>query len=767
MSRLAPPTVVQVLNSAVPQAVRDALSDPDRLTPMLAGASCIRMAHGQGMLVVRRAAADVEVRAPKALLDRVFALCDGTRTVNEVLARVPTEEARAEFGEFMAFLLEQGALIDANLACAQAVRYGFQFSPFGLAAPGLLTHQVATRFLWNTEGATQTLPEGTVPVPGAPLDAFFEKRVTQYTFDDQSISADTLHAWLWSVAGVVKAQHPRGGAQMPQRTLGSAGGMHLLSVFVALRRPVGAYRPGVYQVVYPGERLIALRLVNTDIDRLPLAFSKPWQLTFATGAIFLAADPAVGAMRYRNRSLQYLFMEAGAALHNAALSANALGLGQATLGGYYEHPVAALCQLAPEMLVLGSAVFGARASAQQIADQARSPDVDFAWVHGDSPLFPMRFHMARAKLKSEHDDRPHTWGRDTDPVLAMRKAVAEAIEREGYKQPRGIFQARLAELPAAVDPTQCVLYSPKQYAAPGFPFHRFDAARPQAWTSGLDLATGQEVHLLAELVFSHPSLAAQGHDVSRPVTQVTSSGCAAGVDVPDATERALREVIERDAFMRHWLAQTPGEVVPAHAWPAAIRQRLQAMQDTGCRVQLQRLATPWLHVAMVSVQHPTRHFTTLGMSAHAHFTRATEGALDETEARVYAWLHGHQPHIREPKQVLTPEHHFELYGLKPHFRRADRVLFAAEPSSSGSAWPRAMKARSLEGLTRQLARAGLRTLAVNITPTQHHVDQGRTPLSVVKVVVPSLLPISFGFQKEPMGMVARVHPGAHRPHPFP
>jgi len=154
------------------------------------------------------------------------------------------------------------------------------------------------------------------------------------------------------------------------------------------------------------------------------------------------------------------------------------------------------------------------------------------------------------------------------------------------------------------------------------------------------------------------------------------------------------------------------------------------------------------------------------MAASHSFTLATEGALDETESRVYAWLHGHVPTLSLPEQVSTTEHHFELYGLKRYYRRADRVLFPAQPSFT-TAWPRTMGVKGLKDMTRKLVRSGLEPITVDITPDKHCVDQGRTPLSVAKVLVPGLLPISFGFQKEPLGMVDKAHPGSSFPHPFP
>jgi ribosomal protein S12 methylthiotransferase accessory factor len=755
-----------VLNEEMPSEVIETINDPGRFSPMLAGASCIRSAGARAKLVVRAAGEDIEVEAPTELLDHVFRRCDGTHTIHEVLSSVEDASLRGELAKFLEFLISEGALIDANLASAHAARYAFQFSPFGLAAPPRVTGQICRRFLWNKKNAPRSAPKGTAKIYRAPLEALFAARVTSYTFDDKTIAVAALHQLLWSLAGVVRVKHPRVGHVTPQRTIASAGGMHLLEVFVVLLRKVGGYVPGVYRVQYPDQRALRLQHVSSDHNQIGLAFGKPWELTYATGAVFVVADPVVAAMRYRSRSLQYLFMEAGAALHNGALSADGLNLGYATIGGYYERPISRMCML-DRQLLLGSAIFGAKPTQQQVALIAKSPDIDFAWVNGDSARYSMGFHLARAKVITDDDDRPHTWGRGTDPWLAMRKAIGEAIEREGFREPREIVQGTLGNTQGAQDPRNFVRYDDSQYQLPGFPYTPFSPKISYPWSKAIDLASGKAVRVLAELVFSRTSLAAVGHHTPQPYTQVTSSGCAASTTPEGATLSALLEVIERDGFMRHWLMQKPGLVISSDQWPKEISRRIQALQTIGCRVAVQLLPVPWAHVALVSVQHDQQHFTTMGTAASFDFRSAVNNSLDEVEARVYAWLHGHIPSISRIDEVMSTEHHFELYGLKRYFKRADQVLFPQGVPNSSTRWPLSFRDTSLTALIERFIASDLHPVAADITPKQCYVDQGRTRISVVKALVPGLLPISFGYQREPLGMVPRVHSGSKFPHPFP
>jgi ribosomal protein S12 methylthiotransferase accessory factor len=702
---------------------------------MLAGASCIRLDSDSAVLVVRKAAANVEVRAPRGLLDRVFQLCDGTLAIDEVLARVDEGPDRAEMAGFLSFLRQEGALIDAAMACAEALRYGFQASPFGPARP-------------------RSTP---------PLRQPFEAQDSQRTFSGRRVSAKALHSMLWSLAGVVDA--PVHAA--PRRTVGPPGGLHLLKVFVALRHSVGSHPAGVYEVAYPRARVVRLDLVQEDVSPLPLCIAEPCPLTFATGMVFLAADATAAARHHGNRSVQYLFMEAGAALHNMALTVSTLGLGQSPVRDFCEGPATALCGLDGHHIILGAATFGAPATDAQRALLAHAPEIEFSWIGNPSPHFAASGHQAHVRLAGSSGTSLSAWGCNSDPALAVRKAMAEAIERDGFHSPRGLVRACADELSNPVDPRTCITYSDAQFAAGGFPFARFDASRPCEWAVGKELASGAEMHVLADLVYAQQALRHHGHASSPPFTFATSSGCAAGLTEDDAMERALHELVERDAFMRHWLQQAPGELIPAGLWPRTIKGRVLRLEAAGCKVTLQRLRSPWLPVAFVAVQHAERHFTTVGAAAHPDFTQGIERALDEVESRVQGWMHGHVPSVSTPAQVLHAQHHLDLYGQPDHFERADAVLFPAA-SAQASRWPRATAATAgLGRLVNRMTRAGLRPLLFDITPERHCIDQGRTALRVVRAVVPGLIPLAFGEGRQPLGMVPSHHPGAEMPHPFP
>lgn len=753
-----------VLNPRVPAAIEACLTDWHRLAPMLAGASCIRSKGRKAVLVVRHAGEIVEIEAPTALLDQVFDLCDGIRTARQAVDSIADETSRAKFSDFLAFLLGEGVLIDASLASAHAAHYAFQHSPFGATAPSALTEGIAGRFLWNTEQAATALPEATATVDSAPLDRFLSSRVTTKTFAELPISASTLHQLLWSLAGVVSVQHPRKGSFLPQRTLASAGGMYLLEIYLVLQRPVGDYSPGVYQVHYPQERMVFLQKIGETAAQLARAFVSPWDLTYATGAIFLAADPAVGAMRYRSRSLQFLFMEAGAALHNGALSADTLELGYATIGGYHEQPVARMCGLRRQLL-LGAAMFGAKPSPEQVEAASGAAEMEFSWAVDEPSGEGLGFYRARARTGNGLDGGTYACGSNADSTRAARQAIENAIAQAGHEQVRELVEGSIIDIMEALDPRQFVRYSEAQYQTPGFPYLPFSESQSYSWVEGMALGAEKKVRVLGELVFSPAGLAALGHNASQPYTQAGVSGCCTGTSWEEATVRALHATIEHDAVMRHWLAQKPGTVYSQVQWPGEVAHRLAALTNAGCTISIQQLPTACAHVALVSAQHEERHFTATASATGASFTDAVHSAIAKLEAKAHTWMQGYGPRIKLAAQAGTVEHHFGLYGLKRHFRRADRMLFPPR-AATGTHWPQDLAGDSLAALLGRVCAQGLHPVAVDITPGQSLVDQGRTRLTVVKALVPGLLPVSFGHQREPLGMLRRSHPGSKFPHPF-
>ncbi|MBB1627941.1 YcaO-like family protein [Achromobacter sp. UMC71] len=716
-------------------------------------------------LRIRHADGELSVTAPPAFLRAALDLCDGTRPVAAILSALPTAINPERFAAFLADLLAAGALVDGNLLTAHALQYASQAAPHGRSAPPLDTDRLSRRPRWpDATSTTDALSIDTVDAAAwmAPLT----HRISCYVFANTAMPAGSLTGLLWALCGIVRTAHERLGADIARRTIASAGALHQVQPYVALRRPVDGHAPGIYRVHYPGPRQVALERVG-DVSLLVRAFVQPWHVQTATGAIFLAGDIALAATRYRNRAVQYLYTEAGAALHNGALAATALGLGYATLGCYDEAAVQALCGTGPQ-LILGSAVFGPSTDAPVPAGSG--PELEFSWIdtslldNGAPQAAAPPLYLARAQQRRNAPDGDYSWGASQDPDTAYRKASAEVIERLAWNTPDAPAEGCANDLPGTLDPSAFIRYRTAQYRRPGFPFRPFSATQRYHWTRAVHSDDGRSAWIPADLVYARPSLVRAGLALVPPLTYATTSGCAAGATPPEAIERALGELIERDAFMRHWLSQHPGTPLADTSLPADIQARLQRLRALPSEISIQRLDSQWAHVFIVWARDDTRCFTTLGAAAGNDPHATLAHALAELESRVLAWRHGPVPMISHPAAVRTPADHFELYGVRRYYRRAD-TLFQAHAAAID--W-RDLAQRPLRGaLVHRLAAAGMAPVIVDLTTTQCVLDHGTRPLHVVKAFVPSLVPLSFGVGLEPLGMLAQVHRHAKFPHPFP
>jgi thiazole/oxazole-forming peptide maturase SagD family component len=278
---------------------------------------------------------------------------------------------------------------------------------------------------------------------------------------------------------------------------------------------------------------------------------------------------------------------------------------------------------------------------------------------------------------------------------------------------------------------------------PGFPFAPFRTASRRWWKDGRDRLSGRKIAVPAELVYFGGSVRAL---LRRPCSAATSSGVAAFADRESALERAVLELLERDAFMRAWLGRARTPRIPPRSLPGPARRRVSALNRLGLRVVVKILASDPVPVLMVFTQHPQRAFTVVGTAADYDWEKALDHALMECESTSIMRLQRGDVRRLEPSEVRFPEDHGDLYAQPRYFRGADFLARdGAEPSPR-----KAGAARSWKGLLEELRRRSLRLISVDLSPPG--AAPGDAPLYVVRAIVPGLVPLSFGFGTEPLGI---------------
>ena len=715
-------------------------SDTARICPVLAGPGMLR---GR-TLTLRTPAALREVTAPARYLRPLHAWCDGQHTLAEIQAKARRAWGEAGARRWMTFvddLLAAGMLVDAARLLPAASAYARHPSPWGYALPRARWPEIAHALAAQTpmgEPLDASAAAATVPV----LSALLAHRRSSRGFDvEGSVDSRPVTALCWALAGRV--------GEDKRRTHPSAGGLYPLRVRVVVLRAFDEWSEGVHAVGLDAQGLLVRQALAPLSPQWMRAFIQPHRLTGAAGVIVLSADLGPPSMKYRNRSYPYALIETGTALQNGALACAETGLGFHVFGGYDDQVLGEQCGLHAGEQIMASALFGPSG-----ATAPAGLAFDFRWATSNSAL---PFHVARIELAVPDGGGVSGWGRDADPGLAAARALGEAVERLGWRRPARLREATARDLGPLLLPDTLVAYSRGQHASAGFPFERFDADRRRLWTT-VARAGDDAVHWVpAEFVFHADALPPS--PTGGWLTRSNSSGCASHPDPMQARASALFELVERDAFMRHWLAQRPARPLALADWPEALVRRARRLATDGCAASVGVLEGEW-PVWLVGVRCDGQGFFCVGAATGCDPAAALLRAFDEAETGARARLGAPAPTV-SATQVLRARDHADLFAQRRHYRRAN-VLFAdGAPFDDWNAWP-----TSFGQVLERLAARGRKAFFAELTPSDAPPGFDGRPLHAVRALVPGLVPIVFGRAPPPLGML-RSAPGGRFPHPFP
>lgn len=215
---------------------------------------------------------------------------------------------------------------------------------------------------------------------------------------------------------------------------------------------------------------------------------------------------------------------------------------------------------------------------------------------------------------------------------ARNAAIGEALERYSGEL---IAMDRLVhrsydELTAvgdhAVDPDRLVLFAPSQYDAPGFPFVPFTRDLRVHWIRGRSLSRGCDAWLPGSLVY--PGWYVGSLEADPHTNNPFYPGLAAGPDLDSAIAAGIQEVIERHATMVWWANRQP---LPA----VRLSPRLQRLWAGEPERRGQRAWAIYLEnefgVPVIGgvVESPAEGFYTMGFAARPDAEDAIEKAWAE------------------------------------------------------------------------------------------------------------------------------------------
>lgn len=212
------------------------------------------------------------------------------------------------------------------------------------------------------------LPVG-APACDAAFDEVARRRVTARHFDGSSIELAQLAKVLQLSYGITR-DNADTGYPRPFRAVPSGGALYPLNIYAYAARVRGA-EPGLYHFD-PEEWNLDVLWRRDDLPAIAGFVFQPELVLAAAAVLFVSATFLRSTFKYSDRGYRFALIEAGHVGQNVLLSAQALRLAAAPVGGYLDREVDRYLRLdglnesVIYMLLLGGSAATGHASAAEI-----------------------------------------------------------------------------------------------------------------------------------------------------------------------------------------------------------------------------------------------------------------------------------------------------------------------------------------------------------------------------------------------------------------
>ncbi|MCZ8511839.1 TOMM precursor leader peptide-binding protein [Paenibacillus filicis] len=385
--------------------------------------------------------------------------------------------------------------------------------------------------------------------------------------------------------------------------------------------------------------------------------------------------------------------------------------------------------------------------------------------NGKQPDLVSAFAGAVANLPLSTSDEV-TGGRSHSYADSELAAILEGLERNCGLAPRGkrtvVYDSFSRLKLSAMDPSKVGFHAKEQLEQPDFPFLPFDPDTPMAWVWGYSFL--QERPVLVPELLAYYSLGYGGGFVYE-----TSNGCAIGGSLEEAILYGIMEVAERDSFLMTWYARLP---VPRLDYRSSgdlelllMTERLRAV--TGYEVSLYNttmgngIPSIWA-VAKNGMEQGANLVCAAG--AHLDPIRAAKSALHELAGMIpmvqESWRERREDGEAMLHDSFLVQHmgdHSLLYSLPQAEERLRFLLDEDRPLRTFAEEFRSVPAN--DDLTEDLKQVlqVFRSLQLEvIVIDQSSGETLRNGLHCVKVLIPGMLPMTFGHQLTRLAGLDRV-----------
>lgn len=684
----------------------EALFLPILVVPVVPHDDVIRLLHREGRI-------DIRTKSPDNIW-KIFEHCNGYNNISKIseLSGRPISEVT----ELITKLVDFGVIVDSR----EQFMHFHRISSYPTSFNRHLTQDEIADYTHNPK---RDIKDGELLDFGVNRDSVLfsirSKRRSCRSYSNKKLTIEQIGNICHYAYSIKEHSVPSGGALYPLR------------IYVLVEEDQININSGYYEYDAEREKLI---LFNSQIDREQLKYCfNQESLPFGSSVqIIIAANLKRQTFKYANRGYRLTLIEVGHVAEIISLYCAEQNLSSCELGGLLDEPLRAELGLDDVYPILAIAVGYASENVTQTINKMRfveniisSPqnpiDEYVGRVFGEKSAF----FCAKASFVDHSGSMRYGGGTSTSYTDAVFKAVVEGYERWASSQINVDIVAKARDLKKWLDPRTIVSLTDKQIRE--CKIKQFDENLILGWKLGKRYDE-TDTYIPSDLVYYG---AEQGSN--NRICFSNSSGVAAYTSFNGAEEKAIVELIERDALMRNWYKRESPGIIDESALPVHARKRIAYWGENNRKVIVLEMPSNYgyvINVISVADEYP---FFVSGAAATIKedcIEPTIYKAFQEMEYRLLAYGECNEVQIIEdPILVKSARDHGIFYASSKE--RVDDLSWL---------WS-GQKVRKLQNRTRYSIRE-LREILDTYTVDLSIGDVG---LKVVRVISTKLIPINFGF----------------------
>lgn len=543
-------------------------------------------------------------------------------------------------------------------------------------------------------------------------------RKTCRSFSSEELSKETIGNICYNAYSLKNHAVPSGGALYP------------LKLYVLVEKDQGDLPMGYYE--YDAERNVLIRYrEEIDYDMLKYCFNDEDMPYGSSVQLVIAADLSRQTYKYSNRGYRLTLIEVGHVAQNICLFCTENGVETCELGGVFEK------SLSEELGILDRDISPILTIA--IGKGTDKKRIDYI---GEKYRLEKEY-VGETKCIKEYginklDEDVAFWGAysiygENNAVagatassyyLAVTKAIIEGVERNICRMIRTDYYGPAKDIKGRwLNPNTIRPLTSEQRKQDNLA--EFNELLSISWTKGVVLNSGDEILVPSDLIY-------YGFErQNNSICFSDSSGVAAYYDFHKAVEKAIMELVERDALMRNWYERIPPNKIEHAILPLHIRKRIEYWKKKNREVFVLDMESPFaptIQVIIVSKEYPC--FVS-GAASNDKVEKAICKAFQEAEYDLCIKLKRNNDDRIIPSKVLTPEDHGKLYSFPDYINNIKWL------------WSSNCYLRCLPS-----SKYSYNELLQIIDPIIVTLSANNDIIKVVRAISLNCLPISFGYNMD-------------------